>query len=83
MRRRIPSWNRTEEIQNSTPEASVFVTEQRVSREKQGFRDTELGCTVTEQIVFATKQCWFMKKQRRFAVKPHCFSKNQYGFAPM
>jgi len=57
--------------------------EQRVSGKKQGFPDPELGCIVTEQSVFVRKQCGFMKKQRRFAAKPDCFLKNQYGFAPM
>jgi len=57
--------------------------EQRVSAKKQGFLDLELGCIVTEQSVLVRKQCWFVKKQRRFGVKPHCFLKNQYGFAPM
>ena len=66
-----------------TPEASVFVMEQRVSGKKQGFLDPEPGCIVTEQSVFVRKQCWFMKKQRRFAAKPHCFLKNRCGFAPM
>ena len=68
---------------DSSPEASVFVTEQSVFGKNQGFPGPELGCIVTEQSLFVTKRCCFMKKQCRFAAKPHSLLKKQYCFGPM
>ena len=68
---------------DSSPEASVFVTEQSVSGKNQGFPGPEPGCIVTEQIVDVTKQCCVIKNECRSATKPHCLLKKQYGLEPM